>query len=40
MICIAHQILLGDKIEKNEVSGVCSTFGGKERHIQDFGKEI
>ena len=29
----------GDKIEKNEMSGVCSAYGGEERRIQDFGGE-
>ena len=29
-----------DKIEKKEMGGVCSTFGGKESFIQDFGGEI
>jgi len=26
-------------IENNEMGGVCSTYGGKERHIQGFGGE-
>jgi hypothetical protein len=25
--------------EKNEMGGACSTYGGKERCIQDFGEE-
>jgi hypothetical protein len=29
----------GDKIEKNEIDGECSTYGGEERRIQDFGGE-
>jgi hypothetical protein len=29
----------GNQIEKNEMGGVCSTYGGKERCIQDFGRE-
>jgi hypothetical protein len=29
----------GNQIEKNEVGGTCSTYGGKERCIQDFGGE-
>ena len=29
----------GDKIEKNEISGACRTYGGKERHIPCFGGE-
>ena len=27
IICILHQILLGDKIEKNEMTGACCTYG-------------
>jgi hypothetical protein len=27
MICTAHPILLGDKIEKNEMGGACSAVG-------------
>jgi hypothetical protein len=30
---------LGNKIEKNEMGGACSTYGGKDRCIQDFGGE-
>jgi hypothetical protein len=30
---------LGDHIKKNEISGACSTYGGGERYIQDFGGE-
>jgi hypothetical protein len=30
---------LGDKIEKNEMGGTCSAYGGEERHIQGFGGE-
>jgi hypothetical protein len=29
----------GNQIEKNEMGGACSTYGGKERYIQDFGGE-
>jgi hypothetical protein len=29
----------GDKIEKNEIDGACSTYGGEERRIQDFDEE-
>jgi len=36
MICTAHPILLGDKIEKNEMGGTCSTYGREERRIQVF----
>jgi hypothetical protein len=27
IICTPHQILFGDKIEKNEINGACSTYG-------------
>jgi hypothetical protein len=27
MICTAHLLLWGDKIEKNEMGGACSTYG-------------
>jgi hypothetical protein len=27
MICTAHQIFSGDKIEKNEMGGACNTYG-------------
>jgi hypothetical protein len=36
MIRISHQILLGDKIENNEMGGTCGTYWRKERHIQGF----
>jgi len=29
----------GDNIEKNEMGGACSAFGGEERRIQGFGGE-
>jgi hypothetical protein len=29
----------GNQIEKNDMSGVCSMYGGKDRYIQDFGGE-
>jgi hypothetical protein len=29
----------GDQIEKNEIGGAHSTYGGKERCIQGFGGE-
>jgi hypothetical protein len=38
MICIAYQILSDYQIEKNEMDGACSTYGGEERFIQDFGR--
>ena len=36
MICTAHPILFGDKIEKNGVGGACSAYGGEERRVQGF----
>ena len=33
------QYFSGDKIEKNELSGACSAYGGEERHILGFGGE-
>ena len=29
-----------DKIEKNEMSGACSAYGGESRRIQDFVGEV
>jgi len=39
MICTAHQIFSGDKIEKNEMGGSCSAYGGGKKRIQGFGGE-
>ena len=39
MICTPHQNCSGDKIEKNEMGGARSAYGGGERHIQGFGGE-
>jgi len=39
MICTLHPILLGYIIEKNEIGGACSAYGGDERGIQGFGGE-
>jgi len=39
MICTAHQIFSGDKIEKNEMGGACGANGGGERRMQGFGGE-
>jgi hypothetical protein len=33
------QYCAGDKIEKNEIGGACSTYGGEERCVQGFGGE-
>jgi len=40
MNCTPQPVLFGDQIEKNEVGGVCSSYGGEERRIQRFGGEI
>jgi len=29
----------GDKIEKNEMGGTCSAYGGEERRMKGFGGE-
>jgi hypothetical protein len=39
LIYIFAQYCSGDKIEKNEMGGACSTYGGEERLIQGFGGE-
>jgi len=39
MTCTPHQTFSGDKIEKNEMSGACSAYGGGERRIQGIGGE-
>jgi len=36
-ISAPHLIFSGDKIEKNEMGGACSAYGGVERGIQGFG---
>jgi len=39
MIVLLAQYCSGDKIEKNEMCGACSMYGGEERRIQCFGGE-
>ena len=39
MIRTPTQYCSGDQIEKNEMGGACSTYGGEERRIQYFGGE-
>jgi len=34
-----HQYCSGDKIEKNQMGGASSAYGGEERRIQGFGEE-
>jgi hypothetical protein len=36
MTCTHQKYYSGNQIEKNEMGGACSTYGGKERCIQDF----
>jgi hypothetical protein len=40
MVCTPIKYYWGDKIEKNEMGGACSTYVEEERCIQDFGLEI
>ena len=35
----SHKYFSGDKIEKNEMGGACSAYGGEEMCIQGFGGE-
>jgi len=37
MICTLTKYDSGDKIEKNEISRTCSTYGGEEIYIYSFG---
>jgi hypothetical protein len=37
MVCTPYPISSGDKIEKNEMGGACSTYGGRERCVEGFG---
>jgi hypothetical protein len=39
MICTS-QCCAGDKIEKNDMGGACSAYGGGEKRVQVFGGEI
>jgi hypothetical protein len=39
MIWNPHPNCSGDKIEKNEMGGTCSAYGGEERRKQGFGGE-
>ena len=39
MICITHPIFSGDQIEKKEMGGACSTYGGEGRCLEGFGGE-
>jgi len=35
----SHNILLGEKVEKSEMGGACSAYGGEEMCLQGFGVE-
>ena len=39
MICTAHTIFSVGKIQKNEMVGAFSAYGGEERCVQGFGGE-
>ena len=39
MIVLVNQICAGSKIEKNEMGGACSAYGGGERRAQGFDGE-
>jgi hypothetical protein len=39
MVCILTKHRAGDKIEKTEMGGACSTYGGRERCVQGSGGE-
>jgi hypothetical protein len=34
------QYCASDKIKKNETGGACGKYGGEERRVQGFGREI
>ena len=36
---LLNQYCVGDKMEKNEMGGSCSGYGGGERHVEGFGGE-
>jgi len=41
MICTPLQILLGDKIEKNEMGRACTAYGGEEsQHLALYGSTV
>jgi len=39
VICCPHPVLYGYKIDKNDMGGACSAYGGVERRIRGFGGE-
>ena len=36
---MGRQYYLSDQIERNEMGGACSAYGGEERRIQGLGEE-
>jgi hypothetical protein len=36
-LCSNTQYCAGDKIDKNELGGVCNADGGEDRRVQGFG---
>jgi hypothetical protein len=39
MIFNPYPIILGDKVEMNDMGGACSTYRRKKRRVQGFGVE-
>jgi len=39
MICILHQILLGDKMKEDEKGRACSTHGRNDKFVTNFGRK-
>jgi len=39
ILCVVLAGSSGDQIEKNDMGGACSTYGGKQKCIQGFGWE-
>jgi hypothetical protein len=39
LCCLLKQYCADDKIEKNEMGGTCSAYGGGERRVRGFGGE-
>ena len=39
MICTLTQYCMGDKLEKSEMGGACSAYGGGKRRVRGFGGE-
>jgi hypothetical protein len=39
LVTVAQNIVWGDQIKEDDVGGTCSTHGGGERCLRDFGWE-